>query len=253
MPSQTEFNIAVLAWIALAIVLMPVQIRITAPYGRHVRPGWGPTVPARSGWIVMESVSLIVFAGLFLGGATVKTAPMWVFFAAWIAHYLNRSLIFPLRARNRGRVMPLAIVAAGTVFNAVNAGLNGAWLGVLSGSYPDDWLLDPRFNVGLIVFLAGAMINHRADDRLLALRRPGGPDYSVPKGGLFRYVSCPNHLGEIVEWAGFAIMCWNLPALSFAIWTAANLIPRSLSHHRWYRQHFPDYPAERKAVIPFVL
>ena len=75
----------------------------------------------------------------------------------------------------------------------------------------------------------------------------------MPKGGLFRYVSCPNHFGEIVEWAGFAVMCWNLPALSFAVWTAGNLIPRSLSHHRWYREHFPDYPAERKAVIPFVL
>jgi 3-oxo-5-alpha-steroid 4-dehydrogenase 1 len=48
-------------------------------------------------------------------------------------------------------------------------------------------------------------------------------------------------------------MCWNLPALSFAVWTAANLIPRSLSHDRWYRERFPNYPRERKAVIPFVL
>ena len=70
---------------------------------------------------------------------------------------------------------------------------------------------------------------------------------------MFRYVSCPNHFGEIVEWAGFAVMCWNLPALSFAVWTAGNLIPRALSHHRWYRERFPDYPPERKAVIPFVL
>jgi len=66
-------------------------------------------------------------------------------------------------------------------------------------------------------------------------------------------VSCPNLFGEIVEWSGFAMMCWNLPALSFAIWTAANLIPRAISHHRWYRQRFADYPAARKAVIPFIL
>ena len=57
-------------------------------------------------------------------------------------------------------------------------------------------------------------------------------------------------MGEIIEWSGFALMCWNLPALSFAVWTAANLIPRALSHHAWYRRTFPDYPPGRKAVIP---
>jgi 3-oxo-5-alpha-steroid 4-dehydrogenase 1 len=66
-------------------------------------------------------------------------------------------------------------------------------------------------------------------------------------------MSCPNLMGEVVQWCGFALMCWNWPALSFAVWTAANLIPRALSHHAWYRSHFPDYPAERRAVIPFFL
>ena len=247
------FDIVVWVWIALAIVLMPPQIMVTAPYGRHMRPGWGPEVPARFGWMAMEGTALVVFAALFLLGSTPKTAPMWVFFAAWVAHYINRSLIFPLRAHMAGRRMPAVIAGGGVLFGIINGGLNGGFLGSLSAPYPMDWLADPRFHIGLAVFLIGAAINHRADDRLLALRRPGGPDYSIPRGGFFRYVSCANHFGEIVEWVGFAVMCWNLPALSFAVWTAANLIPRALSHHRWYRAHFPDYPKERKAVIPFLL
>jgi hypothetical protein len=48
-------------------------------------------------------------------------------------------------------------------------------------------------------------------------------------------------------------MAWNLPAFSFALWTAVNLIPRALDHHRWYLKTFPDYPKERKAVIPFLV
>jgi hypothetical protein len=60
-------------------------------------------------------------------------------------------------------------------------------------------------------------------------------------------------MGEIIEWSGFALMCWNLPALSFAIWTAANLIPRAVSHHAWYRRTFPDYPQDRHAVVPALL
>jgi hypothetical protein len=47
-------------------------------------------------------------------------------------------------------------------------------------------------------------------------------------------------------------MAWNLPALSFAIWTFANLVPRALNHHNWYKDKFPDYPKNRKAVFPFL-
>jgi steroid 5-alpha reductase family enzyme len=70
---------------------------------------------------------------------------------------------------------------------------------------------------------------------------------------LFRYVSCPNFLGEILEWTGFAIMTWSPAALAFAVWTLVNLVPRALDHHNWYRSRFEDYPPGRKALIPFVL
>ena len=63
----------------------------------------------------------------------------------------------------------------------------------------------------------------------------------------------PNHFGEIMEWLGFALMCWNLASLSFVVWTCSNLLPRALHHHKWYLQHFADYPKDRKAVIPFLL
>lgn len=35
--------------------------------------------------------------------------------------------------------------------------------------------------------------------------------------------------GEIIEWTGFAIACWSLPAAAFAIMTFCNLGPRA--HH----------------------
>ncbi|HEX4861457.1 MAG TPA: hypothetical protein VFV07_09485, partial [Rhizomicrobium sp.] len=105
------------------------------------------------------------------------------------------------------------------------------------------------------IFLGGAVLNIWADNRLIALRAHGtaAAVYAIPRGGAFERVSCPNHLGEIVEWCGFALMCWNGPALAFALWTAANLAPRALAHHRWYRARFADYPAHRKAFIPLVL
>jgi 3-oxo-5-alpha-steroid 4-dehydrogenase 1 len=32
----------------------------------------------------------------------------------------------------------------------------------------------------------------------------------------------------------------------------ANLIPRAISTHRWYHEKFPDYPADRRVLIPGV-
>jgi hypothetical protein len=250
---MTVLNIASIIWILLALVLVPMQLRVTAPYGRHVRTDWGPSISNQLGWCLMELVSLVVFAGLFLAGPDAKTAPMWVFFALWTAHYVNRSLIFPWRTHTEGKRIPLMIVGSAAGFNIVNAGLNGLYLGWSGDVYPTAWLMDPRFLVGLVVFLCGASINLWSDNRLIGLRAGGGQGYKIPRGGLFEWVSCPNHMGEIIQWWGFALICWNLPALSFAIWTAANLIPRAVSHHGWYRKTFPEYPPDRRAVIPTLL
>ncbi len=235
---------------ALAVALVPLQLFVTAPYGRHVRTGWGPQVPNRLGWFAMESVSLVLFAALFLAGPVHKSAPAWVFFALWAAHYANRALIFPWRLKGSDRTIPLVIVGSAAFFNTVNAGLNGVALGW--NAYPESWLADPRFVAGLALFTCGAALNLWADGRLMRLRTPK-VDYALPRGGMFERVSCPNHLGEILEWSGFALMCWNPAAFSFAVWTSANLIPRALSHHRWYKARFSGYPAKRKAVIPWLL
>ena len=84
------------------------------------------------------------------------------------------------------------------------------------------------------------------------LRKAGETGYAIPYGGLFKWVTCPNYLGELLEWIGFAIAAWTFPAFAFAVFTFANLFPRASAHHRWYREKFPDYPKDRTAIIPFV-
>jgi steroid 5-alpha reductase family enzyme len=88
--------------------------------------------------------------------------------------------------------------------------------------------------------------------RLRSLRARGEHGYKVPFGGAFTYVSTPNYLAEIVEWLGFALAAQTLAARAFAAFTFANLAPRALSNHRWCREKFPDYPANRRALIPFI-
>jgi 3-oxo-5-alpha-steroid 4-dehydrogenase 1 len=65
-------------------------------------------------------------------------------------------------------------------------------------------------------------------------------------------VSAANFAAEIVEWGGFAMACWSVPAATFAAFTFLNTAPRGAAHHHWYLEKFEDYPKNRKAVIPFI-
>jgi 3-oxo-5-alpha-steroid 4-dehydrogenase 1 len=72
----------------------------------------------------------------------------------------------------------------------------------------------------------------------------GFASYKIPCGGLFIYISGAHYLSKIIEWTGYAIASHSVPAYAFAVYTASNLIPRAVSHHRWYREHLKDYPVE---------
>jgi 3-oxo-5-alpha-steroid 4-dehydrogenase 1 len=253
MSGNTLFDIGVGIWMAIAVVTFIILFKVTAPYGRHSTSTWGPLIPNKLGWIIMELPSPLIFAWFFLTGDLEKTIVAWIFFTCWMVHYINRSIIFPLRTRTAGKMMPLVITFSAIFFNAVNGSTNGLYLGSLGPVYNIEWLTDPRFIIGIILFAGGMLFNIQSDNILLNLRKPGETGYKIPQGGLFRYISCPNHFSETVEWLGFAIMTWSLPGLAFAVWTAANVIPRAVAHHKWYREKFADYPKDRKAVIPGVL
>jgi len=225
---------------------------VVAPYGRHVRPGWGPTLPARLGWLLMESPAWLFFAWVYAAGAHRAEAAPLALLALWLGHYLYRGLVFPWRLREGERQMPVLVAGLGFGFNLLNGWVNARWISEL-GSYPPGWLEDPRFLAGAALFAAGLAVHASADAALRRLRAPGESGYRVPRGGLFEWVSCPNYLGEMVQWAGWALASWSLPGLAFALYTAANLAPRALAHHAWYRRTFPDYPARRRALVPFVL
>jgi 3-oxo-5-alpha-steroid 4-dehydrogenase 1 len=241
------------AWAILGLAVFILLLFVKAPYGRHSRKDWGPNISNRMAWFLMEFVSLLVFVLCFILSPGEIQPLTWVFFALYVFHYVNRSLIWPWRTRTSGKEMPLVIAIMAVFFNLVNGFTNGYYFSVFAREYTIDWLSDVRFILGMILFVGGAFLNWWSDQILLSLRKGGKKGYFIPRGGLFRWVSCPNFLGEIVQWTGFAVMTWSPAALVFALWTFYNLVPRALSHHKWYRKAFADYPSERKAVIPYLM
>jgi protein-S-isoprenylcysteine O-methyltransferase Ste14 len=252
MNEQTIYNGLLIASFVIAAIVFVSLFFISAPYGRHARQGWGYTLGNKLGWVLMEAASPIVFLVCFLFGESGKSPVSLVFLALWELHNLHRAFIYPFSLRGSVRRMPIGVIAMGIFFNFLNGYLNGRYIFGFSGGYPNSWLTDPRFIIGVLLFLAGYIINRQADLALRGLRKTGESGYKISDHRLYRWVSSPNYLGEITIWAGWALATWSLAGLSFAVWTVANLLPRARTNHAWYRKTFPDYPPERKALIPYV-
>ena len=247
---STYYNL-LLAWSLLCLGAGFFLFFRTAPYGLHLREGWGVEVSSRLGWILFESPPvylMIVFFFLYSNQSFVQI----LFVSIWMIHYLNRSFVWPLKAKIAGKPMPLIVIFLALVFNAINVYLQGSWIFVF-GEYSTSWLTSKPFVIGFLLFFIGMYINVTSDNILIALRKDSNEDYSVPKGFLFNKVSSPNYLGEMIEWLGWAIMTWSLAGLVFFFWTVANLLPRAVANHKWYKKKFPDYPSDRKAIIPYLL
>lgn len=245
------FNVAVGTEIGLAGVTLVLLLFVTAPYGRAVRAGWGPSMPSTLGWVIMESPAVLLWLAIFAQGQHRAELLPLVLLGLWQLHYVHRAFIYPFRMRMAGKRMPVVIALSAVVFNVLNAYVNARWVSHFA-EYGQQDLLRPTFIAGVALFVLGLGINLHSDEVLRRLRAPGETGYKIPQGGLHRWVASPNYFGEVLEWSGWALAVGGVPGWAFAIYTFANLAPRARSHLRWYRSKFKDYPEQRRALIPFV-
>lgn len=230
---------------------------ITAPFGKHSSSGWGPTLHPRIAWFLFECPNLIVTLITYRsrlrnqtdGNAPVLTIASKILLCMYCGHYINRSIIYPLRLSKASQRVNLAVVCSAFAFCTVNGYLQSHHY-LRFHQYEEDAHKKPYFIMGFVLFLSGVCINIYHDNILRTLRNQYPPQYKIPIGGLFHYISCANFTGEIIEWFGYAVSSNSLVAWSFFAWVCANLIPRAISHHEYYLKKFEDYPQSRWAVIP---
>jgi protein-S-isoprenylcysteine O-methyltransferase Ste14 len=240
------------AALTIQFLLCPVVflslLKVTAPYGRHHRAGWGPDLPNRAAWLLMELPALLVISLLVLTSPVARMPQAWLPLCFWMFHYSYRTFVFPALMRPSEKTFPALLVLFAIGFNILNGYNNAAAL--IEAGREAAPLFSPHFLAGAVVFLAGFGIHFRSDQIIRNLRKPGQRGYAVPRGGMFRWISSPHYLGEIIQWTGWAIMTWSLAGVAFALFTFCNLAPRAMSNHRWYREQFPDYPENRRILIP---
>ena len=250
-----QFNIFLIAMASIAVVVFVSLFFVDAGYGKFYDRKWGPAVNNKLGWVLMESPVFFAMLLLWFFSDRRDDLVRMAFLFLFELHYIQRSFVVPFRMRGYS-VMPISIVVMGVTFNLLNAFMQGGWIFYLSPDdyYGRDWLTDPRFVAGFLVFIIGMFINIQSDDIIRDLRKDGDTRHYLPKGGMFRYVTSANYFGEFLEWVGFAILTWSWAGAVFALWTFANLGPRADHIYKMYQSEFGDQLNTKrvKRMIPFI-
>ncbi len=243
----------------LPLLTLLVSRFVSAPYGRFGERWPLPKLHARWGWILMELPATLVFWPAFLTGPRSSWTVPSIIAGIWAFHYLNRGFIFPslLRVPRGSRTFSVVVVSTGVFVTTIHGYLHGFYLSRYGDHLTAEWLSDGRFIVGLALYVAGMILNIHSDAVLRSLRtrqevEQGKKVYRMPRRGGFIFVTNPQYLGELTAWVGFAMVTWSLAGVFILLLSAANLVPRAIATHRWYRDRFPDYPQHRKILVPFI-
>lgn len=236
----------------LATVSFFLRMWKPLPYGRHSDENGAFTLPVRPAYMAMHLIpGVCVFTISYFTGLHFSSPLNITFYVIFLVHYLSRGIITPLAARYSEKKVsvwvPVQILLLNTYFHYINAEFIG------SVDYCEDYFYDPRFIVGMVIFILGFIINRISDTQVIFLRKSRqDKSYLVPKGFLYNLISCPNYFGEGLEWFGWTVMTWSLAGLVWWLYTESIFIPRARHNHKWYHNQFLNYPSHRRALIPFI-
>lgn len=254
---NTEFYYTLMvSMAAMALIVFAALQFIEAPYGMTFSNRWGPSINNRLGWIIMEAPAFFVMLAFCISSPQ-HSWPTYLFAVVYLLHYFQRSFIFPMLMRGKSR-MALLIPAMGATFNIINAYFIGAWLFHFAPMDYYNFSARPAMllatAIGILIFCIGLGINLQSDYIIRHLRKPGETGHKIPRGGMYNHVAAANYLGEIMEWVGYAIMTWSAAGALFALWTAANLVPRAGKLHQRYINEFgKEYTSlKRYKILPYI-
>lgn len=255
----TYDTLLTLAFVIVALTVVGAAF-IQTPYGRFASDNYGVNLDPRLGWFLMELPATVFFLYFYFQGPNAfEPFPLFILFV-WVVHYANRGWIMPALMRvprDQKSSFSLMVVMIGWVVTSLHGYLNAVWASTYSPLVGWDAFTHPAVIAGIVIYYLAFVMNLQSDHIVRNLRsreevENGIRKYRMPRGGLFKYVTNPSYFTELVFWFGFALMNWSLAGVYILAISAANLLPRAIATHKWYKEKFADYPTERKILIPGV-
>ncbi|XP_051927837.1 3-oxo-5-alpha-steroid 4-dehydrogenase 1 [Hippocampus zosterae] len=254
-PEEEQYVLDCMAYfmILMAACTFVCLLFVNASYGRYSSSKYGFLINVKLAWFIQELPAFLVPVYLLVWTSSEKRSLLanQLLIAMFLCHYTQRALIYPFLIRE-GKPTPFLPFFLAVIFCTYNGFMQIRYLSHYA-EYPADWVTNPCFIAGSLLWLFGWLINLHSDHILRNLRGPGESGYKIPRGGMFEYVSAANYFGEITEWTGFALAGQSVHSAAFAIFTTVVLSSRGFAHHKWYLAKFEDYPKTRKALLPFVV
>ncbi|ODV93138.1 hypothetical protein PACTADRAFT_35774 [Pachysolen tannophilus NRRL Y-2460] len=105
----------------------------------------------------------------------------------------------------------------------------------------------------VFLWLIAELSNFQCHKILADLRNDGSKDRKIPEGFLFNYVTCPNYLCEILAFFSYALLNGNWSSFLFLIISTTQMYFWAVKKHNDLKKRFPQYPKNRKVLVPFVI
>lgn len=240
----TPFSIAFYLLFGLfAILLGPLDYFEFLPM-RYSKFGTEKGIPSRLAMFILYFFPTIVATISALPYLPTATSIQWMVFGAIIFHFGKRTLEVLFVHKYSGYMQPFTFGVIVFAY-ALMAGLI-SWLNAVSISE-----MDTAFWIGIVFFIVGEAGNLYHHKLLANLRKDEG-GYKIPRGGWFEYATCPHYFFELMTWLGLVLLSRHLFTVLVFISMLGYLTARSIKTRRWYRQRFPEFPSDRKRMIPFV-
>ena len=156
LPLVTQFILCPLIFLSL--------VWVTAPYGRHFKHGWGPKLPNRTAWVLMEIPAVTVIAALVLISPQGHNLSALIPLSLWMMHYSYRTFLFPLLMRPSHKSFPAILVLFAVAFNILNGYNNSEAL--VQSSHSQAAFPSSHFWIGSSIFVIGFLM-HVDSDRII--------------------------------------------------------------------------------------
>lgn len=222
-------------------------------YGKFVDGAARRTVPSRIGMCVLYLPSLVLCPLVFVALGHPGTVWHYLVMGMISLHFTKRLAEVLFVHRYSGVMNVSAVVVSSAVYTSTTVVLAGIAALLVPATLVESGAFTPWYRLGVTAFCVG-LVGNAYHHRVLATLRPsGGTGYGFPRRGLFRWVSCPHYLFEVVTWLGLALVFHHVAAWIALGGIAGYLAARSDTTRTWYREHMgASVPAGWKRVVPLL-
>lgn len=252
---ENDWNIV--SWMRFAICIicgliffyMEVTKKFQLSYSKFNSKG---DLDSKKGMFIIYFLPFLIYVYFYLTSTFFSSLYHQLIFIAVTLHFAKRCLEVLFLHRYSGKISFLTTGLITWAYSSIAYSIHES---VDIFTKPDMIANTTDYSLyfGFAVFLLGQSSNFYHHILLTRLRTNESREYKIPEGGLFSLVNCPHYLSEIIGWIGIAIMSKYLIVYGLTFIMSAYLFGRSINTTRWYWEKIPNFPKDRKSILPFVL